>query len=261
MSERDLVTGGVHAVRAAFELAPAAVLELWLRRDLDAATALQFAALAAAHGVAVQTVETATLDRLYGDAHHQGVVLRRRPPATVALREWIAGAASSAGAPLLLVLDTVQDPRNFGACLRVADGAGVDAVIFPRDKSARLGTVVAKAASGAIDSLTLIEVPNLARALSALREAGIWVTGTGHDAAAELYAIDLTAPTALVLGNEGTGLRRLTRERCDCVVRIPMYGHLPSLNVATAAAVGLYEARRQRVARQVAGAEALHPAS
>lgn len=252
MSERDLVTGGLHAARATFELAPAAVLELWLRRDLDALAADEFAALARTHGVAVHRVEAATLDRLYGDDHHQGVVLRRRPPAVLALRNWLARAGENAAAPLVLVLDTVQDPRNFGACLRVADGAGVDAVVFPRDKSARLGTVVAKAASGAIDSLALIEVPNLAQALSALRAAGIWVTGTGHEAEIDLYAVDLTVPAALVLGNEGTGLRRLTRERCDRIVRIPMYGALTSLNVATAAAVGLYEARRQRRARSAA---------
>jgi len=140
----------------------------------------------------------------------------------------------------------VQDPRNFGACLRVADGAGAAAVIYPRDKSARLGTVAAKAASGAIDSLVLVDVHNLAQALALLKDAGYWVVGASHEAADSLYAVDLSPPTALVFGNEGSGLRRLTRSHCDRLVRIPMHGAVGSLNVATAAAVTLYEARRQR---------------
>jgi 23S rRNA (guanosine2251-2'-O)-methyltransferase len=234
VNERELITGGLHTARATFALAPTAILELWLKRDLEAVLAAEFGALAEQHGIAVQRAEPATLDRLYGDAHHQGVV-----------QDWLATAPAS---PLVLALDSVQDPRNFGACLRAADGAGVDAVLYARDKSARLGAVVAKAASGALDSLVLLEAANLAQALATLSTAGLWVTGTSHDAADDLYSVDLTLPTALVLGNEGSGLRQLTRARCDRVLRIPMHGRLPSLNVASAAAVCLYEARRQRAA-------------
>jgi 23S rRNA (guanosine2251-2'-O)-methyltransferase len=244
VSERELVVGGLHATRSALARAPADALELWLLAD-GAAAREELAAQARQLGVAVHHAAARTLDRLYGDPHHQGVVLRRRAPAPCTL-ERLLGAPAADGAPLVLVLDCIQDPRNFGACLRAADGAGVDAVIYPRDRSARLTSVVAKAASGAVDSVPLVPVPNLATALSRLRDAGVWVTGAAADAELELYALDLTRPTALVLGNEGGGLRRLTRANCDQLMRIPMHGALPSLNVATAAAVCLFEARRQR---------------
>ncbi len=246
MSERDLLIGGLHAVTSALTHAPGDVLEIWLRQGAEEGALLTCATLARSHGLTVQSADNRTLDRLYGDEHHQGVVIRRRPPAAPDFKSWCCGISRSASPPLLLVLDTVQDPRNFGACLRVADGAGVAAVIHPRDKSAHLNNVVAKAASGAIDTVTLLAVTNLASALDDLKQAGVWVTGAVHDSPTSLYTIDLTGAAALVLGNEGSGLRQLTRTRCDHLAHIPMYGTLRSLNVATAAAVALFEARRQR---------------
>lgn len=246
MAARDLIIGGLHAARTALELAGSDVLELWLRRDHEEETTLALVQQARALGVAVQRVDVATLDRVYGDDHHQGVVVRRRPPATTGLSDVLARARVAERTVLLLILDHVQDPRNFGACLRAADGAGVDGVIFPRDQSARLTTVVAKAASGALDTVALIAVPNLANAMSQLSAAGVWLVGTAEEGATDLYAVDLTLPTAFALGNEGDGLRRLTRARCDTLVKIPMRGRIPSLNVATAAAVCLFEAQRQR---------------
>jgi len=249
MATRDLIIGGLHAARMALEWAGGDVLELWLRRDHDVEAVRALEATARALGVSVQRVDAPTLDRLYGDDHHQGVVLRRRPPATVDLKTVLTRAADQGRAALLLVLDNVQDPRNFGACLRAADGAGVDGVIFTRDRAAGLTSVVAKTASGALDSVALIAVANLATALRQLAEAGVWTLGAAHDGAIPIYQADLTLPSALVLGNEGEGLRRLTRERCDQLVFIPMHGEVSSLNVATAAAVCLFEARRQRAAR------------
>lgn len=245
MAARDLIMGGLHAARMVFERRGADVLELWLRRERHSDAEHELEAVARAQGVTVQIVDSVTLDRLYGDDHHQGVVLRRRPPPAVELQTVLA-AAEAGRAALLLVLDNVQDPRNFGACLRAADGAGVDGVIFTRDRSARLTSVVAKTASGALDSVALIAVPNLASALRHLTTAGVWAIGAAHDGAQSLYDVDLRLPSALVLGNEGDGLRRLTRERCDQLVHIPMHGQVSSLNVATAAAVCLFEARRQR---------------
>ena len=148
--------------------------------------------------------------------------------------------------PLLLVLDQVQDPQNFGACLRVADGAGADAVLAPNDRSARIGGAVAKAASGALDSVPIITVVNLARALESLRTAGLWLVGAAHDAPATIYDCDLSVPLGLLLGGEGKGLRRLTRTKCDRLARIPMGGALATLNVSTATAIALFEANRQR---------------
>ena len=249
MAARDLIIGGLHAARMALERAGGDVLELWLRRDHEAAVLSELEASARALGVSVQRADLPTLNRLYGDDHHQGVVLRRRPPPTVELKTVLARAAAAGRAALLLVLDNVQDPRNFGACLRAADGAGVDGVIFTRDRAASVTSVVAKTASGALDSVALIAVANLASALRQLAEAGVWTLGAAHDGAIPVYQADLTLPSALVLGNEGEGLRRLTRERCDQLVCIPMHGEVSSLNVATAAAVCLFEARRQRAAR------------
>ena len=248
MAARDLIIGGVHAARMALERAGGDVLELWLRRDHESDALREIEASARALGVSVQRADLGTLNRLYGDDHHQGVVLRRRPPATVELKTVLARAAAAGRAPLLLVLDNVQDPRNFGACLRAADGAGVDGVIFTRDRAAGLSSVVAKTASGALDSVALIAVANLATALRQLSDAGVWTLGAAHDGAIPLYQADLCLPSALVLGNEGEGLRRLTRERCDQLIFIPMHGEVSSLNVATAAAVCLFEARRQRAA-------------
>ncbi len=248
MAADGLVVGGWHAVSSALEHAPGDCLELWLRAGLDSAEAQAVQRRAAPLGLAVRAAEGSTLERIYGDSHHQGVVLRRRAPAPQTLDDVLARAGTAARPPLLLVLDSVQDPRNFGACLRVADGAGADGVIFARDKSARLGNVVAKAASGAIDTVALVAVANLARALKALQAAGVWITGTAADADESLYAVDFRAASALVLGNEGSGLRRLTAARCDRLVSIPMAGQLASLNVASAAAVCLFEARRQRLA-------------
>jgi 23S rRNA (guanosine2251-2'-O)-methyltransferase len=148
--------------------------------------------------------------------------------------------------PLLLVLDAVQDPHNLGACLRTADATGVSAVIVPRDRAAGLSPVVRKVASGAAETVPLIQVVNLARTLRWLKERSIWIVGTDDEAEKSLYQTDLKGPLALVLGAEGTGLRRLTRDHCDALVSIPMRGVVESLNVSVAAGVVLFEAIRQR---------------
>jgi 23S rRNA (guanosine2251-2'-O)-methyltransferase len=150
------------------------------------------------------------------------------------------------GPPFLLLLDEVQDPHNLGACLRTADAAGVHALIAPKDNAVGLTPVVCKVASGAAETLPYIQVTNLARTMGHLKEQGIWLTGTSGDADTELYSADLTGPLGLVMGSEGTGLRRLTREHCDRLVRLPMCGTVESLNVSVAAGVCLYEALRQR---------------
>jgi 23S rRNA (guanosine2251-2'-O)-methyltransferase len=147
---------------------------------------------------------------------------------------------------LLLVLDGVTDPHNLGACLRVADAAGAHAVIVPKDRAAGMSPVVAKAASGATESIPFIAVTNLARTLDDLKAANVWVIGAADDAADALYDVDLPEAVAWVLGSEGEGLRRLTRERCDRLIRIPMHGQVDSLNVSVAAALCLYESRRTR---------------
>ncbi|MEX3978953.1 23S rRNA (guanosine(2251)-2'-O)-methyltransferase RlmB [Paraburkholderia sp. EG287A] len=187
--------------------------------------------------------------RLWGLAHterHQGVVARVHDLALAQnLAELLDGIQ---GSPLLLVLDGVTDPHNLGACLRVADAAGAHAVIAPRDRAVGLNATAAKVASGAADTVPYITVTNLARALRELKDAGVWVVGTAGDASASLYETKLDGPVALVLGAEGEGMRRLTRETCDEVMQIPMAGTVESLNVSVASGVCLFEAVRQRAA-------------
>lgn len=201
---------------------------------------------ARAANVKLHRVPRAKLDDLAGGLRHQGVVARFQPKAVGGEGDLEKLLAQLPPAPLILVLDGVQDPHNLGACLRVADAAGVHAVILPRDRSAPLSAVARRAASGAAETVAIFHVVNLARTLEALKAAGVWAIGAAQEGTGDLYAVDLTGPVALVLGGEGEGLRRLTRDHCDRLVRIPMAGKVESLNVSVAAGVALFEAMRQR---------------
>lgn len=236
---------GLHAVGALIERAPLRILELWSAEPRDDTRMRTLRARAQAAGLSVQTANPATLEKWVGGASHQGVVAAVRP-----LAPWdeqdVLDAVTDRTDALLLVLDGVTDPHNLGACLRTADAAGAQAVIIPRDRAAMVDGVVRKVAAGAAEFVPVAAVTNLARAIDRLKEQGIWVVGTDGEAPMSLYAADLKRPLALVLGAEGSGLRRLTRERCDFLVKIPMAGHAESLNVSVAAGVALFEARRQR---------------
>jgi 23S rRNA (guanosine2251-2'-O)-methyltransferase len=224
------------------------VRQLWLSAERESAARLQeLRTLAGNAGIAIQDADDQRLDRLAGGERHQGVVVELVPRAgdpETQLEE--ALEALGEAPPLLLVLDGVTDPHNLGACLRSADAAGVAAVIVPRDRAVGLTPVVRKVAAGAAETLPLVQVVNLARTLRELKERGIWLVGTADDAPRTLYEVDLKGPTALVLGSEGEGMRRLTREACDELVSIPMGGAVESLNVSVATGVALFEAVRQR---------------
>ncbi len=238
---------GLHAVAAALKYEPEQVRGLWVERQRRDARMQALLDQASGHGVAVHLAERAELDRLSGGARHQGVVAR------LAVRQRSHGEAdlpgllaAADGPALLLVLDGVQDPHNLGACLRSAAAAGVHAVIAPADRAAGLNATVRKVASGAADLVQFVPVTNLARTLRGLRDRGVWLIGAAGEADHTLYEVDFTPPTAIVLGGEETGLRRLTREVCDRLARIPMAGGMESLNVSVAAGIFLFEARRQR---------------
>ncbi|GAC1667229.1 MAG: 23S rRNA (guanosine(2251)-2'-O)-methyltransferase RlmB [Steroidobacteraceae bacterium] len=237
---------GLHAVNSVLERAPERLLELWVAQSRDDARSREMRARAQKAGVRVQSVPPETFSKLVGDVAHQGAVAAVRPLKNWNEHELIGALDAAAGEPLLLVLDGVTDPHNLGACLRTADAAGAHAVIIPKDRAAVVDGVVRKVAAGAADLVPVASVTNLARALHMLKERGIWVVGTDAQAPQTLYAADLKRPLALVLGAEGGGMRRLTREACDFLVRIPMAGAVESLNVSVAAAVALFEARRQR---------------
>jgi 23S rRNA (guanosine2251-2'-O)-methyltransferase len=204
--------------------------------------------MAEALGVPVHRLGVAELDRAAGGgrARHQGVVADLRPSnATLGVDDLVSGAAA---APLIVVLDGIEDPHNVGAILRTVDAAGADGVVRQSRHAARLDGAAAKASAGAVAHVRVAEVVNIARALEALKAAGVWTVGLAGDASKRYSDVDLTLPTALVVGAEGTGLRRLVRERCDWLVSIPMAGHVQSLNVSVAAGIALFEAVRQRTA-------------
>lgn len=247
MSEGTLIVG-LHAVQAAVRYEPGRVSEVWVERRRRDGRMQRLRRQLEALDCPLHEVERRELDRLTGGAAHQGVAIRYAGPPPQGDDELEALLDGLAGTPFLLVLDQVQDPHNLGACLRTAEGAGVDAVITPRDRAVGLTPVVHKVAAGAAETLPLFQVTNLARALRRLRARGIWLVGAADAAPASLYATDLSGPLALVLGAEGEGLRRLTREACDQLVAIPMAGRVESLNVSVAAGVMLYEAVRQRAA-------------
>jgi 23S rRNA (guanosine2251-2'-O)-methyltransferase len=235
---------GFHAVVARLRADPASVLEILVDENRHDARLGDVLRLAEAAGVRALRVPPKRLDGFYGGGRHQGIVARvEARDEQASLDDVLDRIAEPA---LLLVLDGVTDPHNLGACLRVADAAGAHAVIVPKDRSAGLSPTVAKVASGATESVPFLPVTNLARTLDALKERGIWVIGASGEAGADLYGADLPAAVAWVLGSEGEGMRRLTRERCDLLVRIPMHGQVESLNVSVAAGVCLYESRRRR---------------
>ncbi|HEY0800403.1 MAG TPA: 23S rRNA (guanosine(2251)-2'-O)-methyltransferase RlmB, partial [Steroidobacteraceae bacterium] len=215
---------GLHAVNAALERAPERVLELWIAQPRDDSRTRDLKARADSAGVHVHAVSSEALAKLVGDAVHQGAVAAMRPLKGWDEQDLIDGLGRLAMDPLLLVLDGVTDPHNLGACLRTADAAGAHAVVIPKDRAAAVDGVVRKVAAGAAEFIPVATVTNLARALDALKERGIWVVGTDREAEKPLYSADLKRPLAMVLGAEGSGMRRLTKDKCDFLVRIPMAG-------------------------------------
>jgi 23S rRNA (guanosine2251-2'-O)-methyltransferase len=243
---RDELIYGIHVVQSVLKNSPERILELYFldtRQDTRLST---LKALANEQGIAMSALSRKQLGSLGEDIHHQGVMAKVRPKTLLTEYDLIELITSSKTPPLLLILDQVQDPHNLGACLRTADATGVTAVIIPKDRSAGLTSVVRKTASGAVETVPCVEVTNLARCLEDLKQQGVWVMGASGEAKQSLFETDLKGPLALVLGAEGTGLRRLTLDKCDVLMHIPMKGSVESLNVSVAAGVCLYEAVRQR---------------
>lgn len=248
MAKTELVYG-IHTVKAILDKEPERVLELHVLQGREDDRVNSIVNLANPYGIFLQTRDRAQLDKLAEGGNHQGVIARvkEKPVGNDNdLWELMDGLTEPA---FLLILDNITDPHNLGACLRTADAVGVHAVIAPRDKAAGLTPTARKVASGAADVLPFFQVTNLARTLNELKNRGVWLTGTYLDETAKsLYEADLKGPLAIVMGAEGTGMRRLTRETCDNLVYIPMFGSVDSLNVAVATGVTLFEAKRQRLA-------------
>jgi 23S rRNA (guanosine2251-2'-O)-methyltransferase len=245
------VLAGFHAVTARLRHAPESIEALYVDGGRHDGRMQQLLARAEGAGVRVTVADAARLQRLAGGSNHQGVVAVCGE--AVLARSLDDVLATVNAETLLLLLDGVTDPRNLGACMRTAEAAGAQAVIVPRDRSASLTAVVAAAAAGAAETLPLIAVTNLARAMEEIREAGVWIAGAAGEADKTLYEIDLTGPLAWALGAEGEGLRRLTREKCDWLARIPLHGQVESLNVSVATGICLFETRRQRASSATGG--------
>ncbi len=237
---------GIHAVSSALKSAAGDVQWLRVHADSKNKRLVEIESRAHGSGIRVIRVSVSELDRLSGQQRHQGVVAGFKGSNLATEGSLGVILDNMEGTPLILVLDGVQDPHNLGACLRTADAAGVHLVVICKDRSAGITPVVRRAASGAAETLTVIQATNLARVLRSLKQRGIWLAGTTDKASESLYSTDLTGPLALVMGSEGSGLRRLTSELCDYLVSIPMAGQVESLNVSVATGVCLYEINRQR---------------
>ena len=244
MSEE--VVYGLHAVRALLERRPAAVRCVLLQAGRSDKRIQELSELARAHSISLETRPGAELDALAGGGVHQGAAARVEAAVPLDEDDLLIRLSAATRPPLVLVLDGVQDPHNLGACIRTADGAGADAVVVPRDRAVGLTPVVRKVAAGAAETVAFAQVTNLARFMRGLKDAGLWILGTDGAAESLHYSADMKGALAVVLGAEGSGMRRLTREHCDLVVRLPMLGAVGSLNVSVATGVILYEAIRQR---------------
>ena len=239
---------GFHAVTARLRQQPTSVEAIYVasgRSDRRERELIDRAGLA---GVAIHAVDDKRLDAMAGSDRHQGVVALVEAGVPQQTLEEVLEAVVEP--PLLLVLDGVTDPHNLGACLRSADAFAAHAVIVPKDRAVGVNATVAKAASGAADTVPVISVTNLARTLRELKDRGVWLVGAASDGNENLFAADLSGPIAWVLGAEGSGMRRLTRESCDRLVSIPLMGTVASLNVSVATGICLFETRRQRDTRK-----------
>jgi 23S rRNA (guanosine2251-2'-O)-methyltransferase len=246
------VLAGFHAVTARLRHAPESIEALYVDGQRRDGRMQQLLARTESAGVRVTVTDAVRLQRLAGGTTHQGVVALC---GDLALARSLDDVLARVNAEtLLLLLDGVTDPRNLGACLRTAEAAGAQAVVVPRDRSASLTPVVAAAAAGAAETIPLLPVTNLARAMDEIRDCGVWIAGAAGQAERSLYELELGGPLAWALGAEGEGLRRLTREKCDWLARIPLRGQVESLNVSVAAGICLFETLRQRAARSGAAA-------
>jgi len=231
---------GINPVVEALRAGRLTAIRVSSRTDERVAAAV---ALAEKNGVPVRRVPAAELDRATRGAPHQGVVADLADARVTSVEDLVAKAK---GVPLIVVLDSIEDPQNVGAILRTVDAAGADGLVRQSRHAAPLGGAAAKASAGAVAHVKVVDVVNIARALEALNAAGVWTVGLAGDAPKQYQDIDFTLPTALVVGGEGSGLRRLVRERCDWLASIPLHGHVQSLNASVATGVALFEAIRQR---------------
>ncbi|VAW98757.1 23S rRNA (guanosine(2251)-2'-O)-methyltransferase [hydrothermal vent metagenome] len=238
---------GHHAVLSVLKHEPDTIIELWVDGARHDERAKEVVDLARRAGISAKRIKRDLLDEKSNNAKHQGFVALSAQVISLDEKSLESMLANLSEPAFLLILDGIQDPHNLGACLRSADAAGVQGVIIPKDKSCGLTATVRKVASGAVESLPLYQVTNLVRAMDMLKKQGIWLYGTDSKAQTSVFKTDFKGAVAIVMGSEGSGLRRLTREHCDALMSLPMSGSVSSLNISVAAGICMYEAVRQRV--------------
>jgi 23S rRNA (guanosine2251-2'-O)-methyltransferase len=249
MAKNDELVFGIHAVNALMDSAPERFIEIWLLKGREDERFMPIINMARKLGISAQMVQRKVLDEKSEGEQHQGVIARVKQGKVFTendLDDIINKANTQGIPPFLLILDGVTDPHNLGACLRNADASGVQAIIVPKDNAARITPTVRKVAVGAVESVPLVQVTNLSRTMKQLQELGVWIIGTAGETDTCLYDVKLSGPMALVMGAEGKGMRRLTRENCDQLVKLPMAGKVSSLNVSVATGICLFEIVRQR---------------
>ncbi len=236
---------GIHAVKAVLATDPVRLIEVFVLKDRQDDRLMPLLTELKDLGITIQQAGRKALDDKAKGASHQGIIARVKPAKQLNEHDLDTILEGSEN-PLLLILDGVTDPHNLGACLRNADAAGAAAVIIPKDRAAQLTATASKVACGAAEVMPLVRVTNLARTMRALQDKGVWIVGTAGEATHDIYHSKLTGPLAIVMGAEGEGMRRLTRETCDDLIKIPMAGSVSSLNVSVATGICLFEAVRQR---------------
>ncbi len=237
---------GLHAVTALLQSRHRRPKQLFINQDRVDTRLQVLKDLATSQNIPIESLSLQKMNQRFIDSPHQGVVAKTTPLPEYQEADLAGLLEALEQKAFILILDGITDPHNFGACLRTADAVGVDFVIIPKDNSASITPVVTKTASGAAESIPIVRVTNLARAMDILKEQGVWIFGAAGEAPQDIYQIDFKGSSAIALGAEGSGLRRLTRERCDDLFSIPMFGTVESLNVSVATGVALYEVARQR---------------
>jgi 23S rRNA (guanosine2251-2'-O)-methyltransferase len=249
MSKRTEQIFGLHAVKQMLETSPDRILNVWIQESINSESVRNIHEAINKLGLSVQIVPRATMSRMTKNQNHQGIIIEVKPAKKKNESDLddILELNKDKN-PLYLILDSVQDPHNLGACIRTADAAAVTAIIIPKDRSASINETVRKVASGAVENVTVISVVNLVRAIKKIKEAGVWVVGTAGGSEQSIYDLDMTLSTAIIMGGEGKGMRDSIQKECDYVASLPILGQIESLNVSVATGVVLYEVIRQRMA-------------
>jgi len=251
-NDNDLIYG-VNSIYELLAFAPHRVIEIYVEaqrtQDNKKTKVIEILTLCEQHKIKVHKLDKLQFNAKFGELSHQGIAANFKPKALIPENDLLNILAQTTN-PLILILDGVQDPNNLGACIRVSEAAGVDLLIIPKNNSATITPAVRKVASGATESLNIMSVTNIARTIKTLQDNRIWIVGTSLESSQYIYTVDLAIPIALVMGSEADGIRLLTAKNCDYLVKLPMCGKIQSLNVATATGVCLFEAVRQRLAKQ-----------